>query len=184
MTTNIREFSRKVAAFTGQIVPRRAQLLVRMVGLQIARGVVLKTPVDTGAARGRWQASVGNIATSATPSDPVGDSTIKRMDSVGANAPPYPVIYYANNVPYIMTLERGGYVPLDPIDSPEANARRAARRNDRQQRRARQVAGHPGAPMVRGGYSKQAPRGMVDVTLNEVFPQVERIARQIAAGGA
>lgn len=182
MSDNFREFSRRMVRFTSVIVPERGRMLVRMTANQIINGLVLRTASDTGLTRGRWQASVGSLSSnSAGGEDPVGQSTMERLRSVSDSAPFGSIIFFSNSAPQIMLLERGGYVPANPVDSPEANERRAARRNARQQRISRQMSGHPGAPFVVGGYSKKSPQGMVAVTLNEVSQQVEKIARQLAA---
>ena len=94
----------------------------RLIGLKVLRGVVLKTPVDTGRAMANWQLSINIPKTDVkktTKNTAVADGnrTLKTI-KLGED------IYITNNLPYIGRLERG--------------------------------------------HSKQAPRGMVALTLAEI----------------
>jgi hypothetical protein len=94
----------------------------RLIGLKVLRGVVLKTPVDTGRARANWQLSINIPKTdikNTTKNTSVADGNTKlKTIKLGED------IYITNNLPYIGVLERG--------------------------------------------HSKQAPRGMVALTLAEI----------------
>ena len=94
----------------------------RLIGLKVLRGVVLKTPVDTGRARANWQLSINIPKTDVkktTNNTAVADgNNTLRTIKLGED------IYITNNLPYIGRLERG--------------------------------------------HSKQAPRGMVALTLAEI----------------
>lgn len=94
----------------------------RLIGLKVLRGVVLKTPVDTGRARSNWQLSINIPKTDVkktTNNTAVADgNNTLRTIKLGED------IYITNNLPYIGRLERG--------------------------------------------HSKQAPRGMVALTLAEI----------------
>ncbi|MCP4660987.1 MAG: hypothetical protein GY856_36765 [bacterium] len=80
-------------------------LLQRKLALQALRGVVTRTPVDTGRARGNWQ------TTTARPADDqvagVGADPIAEGTPTITAAPPFGVIWLSNNVPYIEVLEDG-----------------------------------------------------------------------------
>ena len=95
--------------------------------------IVKKTPVDTGRARANWNISVGSpdlTTTEETRKSP------KPMKNMAGNLDDES-IFISNNLPYITTLEYGGY-PNPPKKD--------------------------GGKTV-NGYSKQAPEGMVGVTL-------------------
>ena len=95
--------------------------------------IVKKTPVDTGRARANWNISVGSpdlTTTEETRKSP------KPMKDFAENLKDES-IFISNNLPYITTLEYGGY-PNPPKKD--------------------------GGKTV-NGYSKQAPEGMVGVTL-------------------
>ena len=95
--------------------------------------IVKKTPVDTGRARGNWNISVGHDDTT------VKETTSPQYKSTGQISEPNgdESIFISNNLPYITTLEYGGF-PNPPKKD--------------------------GGKTV-NGYSKQAPEGMVGVTL-------------------
>lgn len=96
--------------------------------------IVKKTPVDTGRARGNWNISVGKDDTSV--SDKKMKSGLKYNES-SINANGDESIFISNNLPYIATLEYGGY-PNPP-----------------KKKSGKTV----------NGFSRQAPSGMVGVTL-------------------
>lgn len=108
--------------------------------------IVKKTPVDTGRARGNWNVSVGSEDSS------VSEMT-KRQYMQGRSLPsangdePY---FISNNLPYIGTLEYGGY------PSPVKKGTKVSKKGEK-----------PARYEIRsqGGFSKQAPNGMVGVTL-------------------
>lgn len=121
------------------------------------RGIVSRTPVDTGAARGNWQAEKGVDK----PTEHVeafkgsaGAAESKAMASVaGLNfSDPYDIYWFSNFLPYIDVLEFGLY----PGDGPKTV----------------------------GGFSKQAPAGMVRVAIADVEVRIEdEIARAMSAKG-
>lgn len=95
--------------------------------------IVKKTPVDTGRARGNWNITVGHDDTlESTRTRP----QFKNVDEV-PKVEGDETIYISNNLPYITTLEYGGY-PKNPKG---------------------------GNGKTVNGYSKQAPEGMVGLTL-------------------
>lgn len=95
--------------------------------------IVRKTPVDTGRARANWNISAGRSDTSVTENT----RTTPKPKTVMPNPEGDESIFISNNLPYIETLEYGGY-PKDPKG---------------------------GNGKTINGYSKQAPEGMVGVTL-------------------
>lgn len=95
--------------------------------------IVRKTPVDTGRARANWNISAGSPDASTTENTRKTPQPKSRMPEVYGDES----IYISNNLPYIETLEYGGY-PKNPKG---------------------------GNGKTINGYSKQAPEGMVGVTL-------------------
>lgn len=84
----------------------RADLVVRKVALDMLSGIVMKTPVDTGRARGHWGVGVNSI-TYGAGIDPSGGSTIAQGGAVIQGAKAGDTVYLANNLPYIVRLEYG-----------------------------------------------------------------------------
>lgn len=130
-------------------------------GLQVLTGVVLKTPVDYGVARGNWQVDLISprdqsvfLAKNDADGGAAGRKAIQDGVSkiIGATIP-YQTHWIFNNVTYILVLDQGGFIPTDPGPSKDKRKHRHGR------------------ILVQGGYSTQAPAGMVDLTLEEVRQQ-------------
>lgn len=105
-----------------ELTERDFSIIVRKVALQSLSGVVFGTRVKTGRARGNWQTTLG------TPSevedngatDMVGDNTVRNGASVIAGAPPFGVIWLANNLPYIEFLEVLDHMAADTVTRVDA----------------------------------------------------------------
>lgn len=95
--------------------------------------IVRKTPVDTGRARANWNVSTGSPDTSTTTQTQKTAQPKKTIPEPKGDES----IFIANNLPYITTLEYGGF-PNPPKSK---------------------------TGKTENGYSKQAPNGMVGVTV-------------------
>jgi len=105
--------------------------------------IVRKTPKDTGRAQGNWNVSVGKEDTSVNPSQVTPKYTaISQIPEPKGDEP----IYISNNLPYIATLEFGGY-PV-PVKKGTWN----------KDKKCYEIRSE-------GGFSKRAPEGMVGVTI-------------------
>lgn len=97
------EFAAAVDVFARDLVPRQVATLQRKIALQALRSVVLKTPVDTGRARGNWQTAIGQTTEDEKlMADPVGEG-----ESVLRHVGFYQIVFLFNNVNYIIYLEDG-----------------------------------------------------------------------------
>ena len=110
----VSKFNRTVQRFCRQTVPKKVCALQRAICLSALRGLVLKTPVRTGRARGGWQVQfaskadfIGALEKAAKQLDPAGSATIQRGLAKIAQMPPFSVTHIVNNVRYIVYLERG-----------------------------------------------------------------------------
>jgi nucleoid DNA-binding protein len=154
--TNYDEFARQMKDARKRIVEVDFVDFVRKVALTLIKKVVERTPVDTGRARGNWQVSLNTPRNSEIGrKDKTGEKVKAEAQSLITNKffegnADKTVIWLANNVPYILVLEFGQFVPKDPGPSKD-------KRKDRF-----------GQVLVKGGFSVQAPHGMVDVSLGEV----------------
>ena len=96
--------------FSREMVPEMAEVATKKVALDVLRGAVMNTPVDTGRARGNWQVSINTpAATSSAATDKSGTNSLSK-GSVQINSLPAPsgtTIWITNNVPYIERLENG-----------------------------------------------------------------------------
>lgn len=113
----------------------------RKIAFDLHRKIVMRTPIDTGRAAASWGMAEGEPKDYVQPegayADPLGASF--RLVSVEPGSH-MPVIWIFNNLPYIETLEYGGY----PGDGPKTV----------------------------GGFSSQAPAGMVRISIAEVETEI------------
>lgn len=125
MANDLRGFQIQLDRAYERKVEQRVHAVTRWVALEALRRVVMKTPVDTGRARGSWQVAVSVRPTGEVDIyDKYGGLTIAEGSREIAQVGPNEVIYIASNLPYIERLE--------------------------------------------GGYSQQAPQGMVATTIAEL----------------
>ena len=99
------KFQLALTQFSQNMLPEYAE-----VAMDVLRGVVLNTPVDTGRARGNWQVTTNTPATGQTQvktkngARAIQDGTSKINS---ANVADGTTIWITNNVPYIERLEDG-----------------------------------------------------------------------------
>ncbi len=85
---------------------RELLLVIRKVALEIFRRVVMRTPVDTGRARGNWQVEIGTPMGGVIDRfDPNGQRTLFDAESKIAQWQGDAAIFFFNNLPYILRLE-------------------------------------------------------------------------------
>lgn len=112
MPSNINQFDKELRFFAEVQVPQEFNAIVQKLSLEILRRIVIKTPVDTGRARGNWMVAINSI--------PQGIIEIERLSESQAqafalsngipiikSAKPFTAISIANNLPYIGVLEMG-----------------------------------------------------------------------------
>lgn len=150
MGSNFKEFGDQVLRISKQLTQDELVLFQRKIVLEALQRIVLKTPVDTGHARLNWQVTIG-VPAGTEIQGQGGAPNIGTALAALATLKPFQVVYVSNPVPYIQVLEEGGFVPSDP--GPSSDPR----------------PGRLGRILVRGGYSVQAPQGMVSVTVAELL---------------
>lgn len=99
-------FSKDIASFTRKAASAHDKI-TRVATLELFSGIIRATPVDTGRARGNWQASVGSpVSGELDREDKAGSAAIADAEQ---STPPGAgqVTYLANNLPYIEALEMG-----------------------------------------------------------------------------
>jgi hypothetical protein len=151
----------------------------RVYALEIFKRVVERTPVDTGNARSNWLVSVGEqsdeynpatvtkrkitrgknkgvTVTKATPHQTFNKTM--RAGDLGITFSGDDTIYIQNNTPYIRKLEYGGY-PKNPKHG--GKTRLIFNKNNE----GRLISITGGDPKTINGFSRQAPAGMVGVTM-------------------
>lgn len=104
----LREFRRDLRKFTDGLPEREMKLVRDKIALQGLSGVVTRTPVDTGMARGSWQVSHGSEETRQdTPPDKGGSQAISQGSTGIRAAPAFTVLYISSPLIYMPFLENG-----------------------------------------------------------------------------
>ena len=93
----------------GETSERQAETIVKKIALDLDTAIVLSTPVDTGRARGNWYPSLGTPSTSVDLgiSDRSGNTSIGRIAGASRGVKIGAVLWFTNNLPYILRLENG-----------------------------------------------------------------------------
>jgi len=109
-TTNITQFTADIGAFVHKLTDDDGMiaLFVQKIALDLFAGIVDRTPVRTGRARGNW------FLTTGAPSSSVAYLGAKEPDSVPYPSPPdvskitgRESVFIINNLVYIEALENG-----------------------------------------------------------------------------
>ncbi len=103
MDASLAQFNAAVDDFTDKLIPEQVMLVQKKMALETLRRIVMKTPVDTGRARGNWQTTIDTVPDAEKFSgNPVGDGA-----NIITASQPFVAIYISNNLPYIERLEDG-----------------------------------------------------------------------------
>lgn len=130
----------------------KANVVLRRIALEALRGVILKSPVDTGRFRSSWRVGVNTVDLTVEP--PVtGGGT---RDSAGR-----------------LRDAGGRFVSGEKSNTNKEGAISSAKFGD-----SIYITNNiPYGPRLEGGYSKQAPNGMVRLTFEEVKANLERLVQ-------
>ena len=142
--------------------------VVRKVLYDMSRQIIIRTPVDTGRLRGNWQFGTGTIPTGQLedkdPASGLGGKTESAIWNAIADAKAGTIHYIVNNLPYARVIEYGMY-PNPPKGALVSYGLKATTTH---------------ADKVSGGYSTQAPAGMVRVTILEYKQFIEGAIAELA----
>lgn len=104
----LKKFNAEVAAFANTLMPQQFVAFHKKIALDALRSIVLRTPVDTGRARGNWQVTIDVPAEGVMDEvDGGGMATVSKGTGALGGLGPYRVVWLTNNVPYIGELEKG-----------------------------------------------------------------------------
>lgn len=116
----LKEFEARVKNFAEKLPEELIVPFTKKIALQALRGVVIKTRVDTGRARGAWITTLG-AGTNSTPEAPksgerkssaragaAGRQAIGQGTAAVRGLQPFVPVFISNNVEYIQFLENGG----------------------------------------------------------------------------
>jgi len=108
---NMRGFAHRMRAVADGATAN-SDKLIRQLALAVTMVVVKRTPVDTGRAKGNWQANLGGPAVGALPTPAGGEAqavagAISRANEVAAQYRGGVPVHITNNLPYIQRLNQG-----------------------------------------------------------------------------
>lgn len=150
-TEAFKRFSAETRAIANDLIPRSALAYQKKLAREALKRIIRKTPVDYGLARNNWILTVGKPSNMVYKrDDPTGRLAMDRAEKALKKMRAYQTIHIVNNLPYINVLEYGLFDPPDPGPSKDKRPHRFGR------------------VWVKGGYSVQAPKGMIGVTYAEL----------------
>lgn len=108
MSDSLAQFNAEIERFSKKILPAQVVTFQKKLVLQALRLLVMKTPVDTGRARGNWQVTIDTPAEGQRDvMDAQGQATIAAGLAALESLPPFATVWISNNVDYIEKLEHG-----------------------------------------------------------------------------
>lgn len=161
--------------------PREA---INIFAFSVFNRVVMRTPVDTGAARQNWLVTINSETTECEQTKGKGGRVISDGAKVIESAKGDDKIYIQNNLPYIRMLEYGGYGKAKgqgkSLIGRKFPGRNANQNGDsppvEKQKTEKQ------SKITAEGFSLQAPHGMVGLVLskaNELWEKAVQVAKGI-----
>jgi len=108
MAKSVLAFKKELRDLSDKLPEDTLRLALQKLALKALMGVVFKTPVDTGRARGGWQVELnGSSESDNERTDKGGTVAIAEGTRVINQVGPFDTIWIYNNVPYILRLEHG-----------------------------------------------------------------------------
>lgn len=172
MASNVRKFNAELRHWAKVMVPESHLAFTKKIAEVGFRRIVQRTPQDRSEAIAGWRVQLhsgagglgiriaGLLRGRSTQGslDPDGEATIAAGVAKIQQAKFGQTIVFANPVPHTEILEYGGFVPPDPGPS----------------KRGGHDGSRKGQILVSGGFSTQAPEGMVRKTLDELRAEFRR----------
>jgi len=172
MTTNVRQFNAALRDWGKVMVPESHLAFTKKIAEVGFRRIVERTPEDESQAIAGWRVQLHSGAggvgiriagldegrSTKGALDPGGQTTIAAGIAKIQQAKFGQTIVFANNIKHAEILEFGGFVPPDPGPS----------------KRGGHDGSRKGQILVAGGFSTQAPEGMVRKTLDELRSEFRR----------
>lgn len=166
-------FGQQMKAISKKYETRMLQLH-KKVSLDLFKKVILKTPVDTGRARGNWMFGINTIPTDVSD-DAKGNESLRNVITGLKGVKLGDTTVLANSVEYIGFLEYGGY------PNPPKKGSWIKGTGKKSKRTGKYLKGGAGKWVIKsdGGYSKQAPQGMVRISIEEYLPTVTNAVAEV-----
>lgn len=192
-------FAKELAKFE-LTIDRVAEQCHRAVALDAAARIIQRSPVHPfgpgGSFKGRWALAVNaKPATHAEAPDKSGRATLEKAKAALRQLGPYSFIVLSNNSPQGKVLEFGGYPnPVKRGTRIPGGARARRKLGDDAQINVgpgqfapraslgkKAIGGARYVKLSEGGFSRQAPRGIVRISIAEIAQAWPAIANPILA---
>ncbi len=129
----------------------------RLFAFDVFNKIIARTPVDTGATRQNWLVTINDEDHSFDDKKRKGGRVLSEGGKVIDSAKGDDTILIQNNAPNIIMLEYGGW-PKEPV---------------------RGGVTDKGEPKTVNGFSRQAPKGMVGVTMAKVNQMFDKAVNAV-----
>jgi hypothetical protein len=150
-------------------MPGKVNMVVRKLTLDLLARTILRTPVDTGLLRGNWQVSIGTMSSQLKSArDPSGNAALAQGSAKINAREPGATIFIVNPLPYARVIEDGLY-PNPPKRGTYVSS-------------GKSKYGFRGPGFVmrsQGGFSKQAPKGVVRISAMEIKAEFDQVVRSL-----
>jgi len=143
-------------------VPRKA---INIFAFEVLKRVVMRTPVDTGAARQNWLVTINGETDDYDESKKKGGHVVAKGKDVIDAAKGDDTIFIQNNLPYIKMLEYGGYGKAKGQGKSLIGRKRGTALPKGDSPPSEKQKDEVESKITSEGFSKQAPNGMVGLTL-------------------
>lgn len=150
LRTNLQTFVNRQAEQVRTLGLETALRQMKQIASEAIRRVIARTPVDSGDAAGNWYIIIGAEADPPFVRGRTAEAALVDAVSRINTLRTFIKINIANGAPHILVLENGGFRPPSPGPSKDPRP------------------GRKGRILVSGGFSLQAPSGMVKVTIAEL----------------
>lgn len=159
---NARRFGAEIKAFQEEALRERVRQFQVGVGFEALSRIVLGSPVLDAQFRASWQVGTTPQGGSGGPVDATGDATIELGRAALDAIPAYRSTFIATNMPQALVIEEGKY----PVPVKRGTRIRQAYLRARRARNVKRGNLPPGTDpnyeiRSEGGFSKQAPEGVV-----------------------
>lgn len=103
-STNLAQFNAELDRVSKKMLDEDVVRFIQSVCFEAFRRIVLRTPIDTGRARGNWQIEINRPAEGIVDME-LWSSVLERAATKLARIPPFSVVHITNNVEYVYYLE-------------------------------------------------------------------------------
>ena len=106
---HVKQFNAEVEGFSKNLFSTQLVAFHKKITLEVFRRIVLKTPVDTGRARGNWLIGIGSVPQGVLDRLASGDGSGVVFEELAklASLQPFSIVWITNNLDYIEFLEQG-----------------------------------------------------------------------------